>query len=453
MFQGTLPHKAIKIIGNVVKEWSCNRIYIGCSGNFTIERSISELVACPITSNDVTIYSSNIGKYFAGEELGELKIKEGYNGDCNFLKDYMNNDTEKVATMILASDILPYSSEYANNKYAERMLKGYKEQYSRMHAQLCKKLEEMKTRIDSFYHGDVMKMLDEIPKNCGFISFPPFFKGGYEKMWEKIENFFEYTEPEYEMFDPNVHIKLFCEKVSRLDNFCIGTERPVDELEKYFSGTLNTGPNKLIYFYSKTDKKHYVTQGSKETHAKPIVRISESNKITGNIVVSPITIDQFNELRALYLSTAVTKVGTPSASYGLYDNNKLFGVFAFSNSYMLTGSEKLERPTIYLLTDFAISPSCEKNLSKLVLCCILSKEVKMLAEKVMGKRVNTITTNAFSRNPVSMKYRGLFDLYGRRELEKDENGKVKKYNLSYGARMGQWTLKEGYERWRQKLSK
>ena len=183
------------------------------------------------------------------------------------------------------------------------------------------------------------------------------------------------------------------------------------------------------------------------------MRITEDDKITGNIVVSPITIDQFNELRALYLSTAVTKVGTPSASYGLYDNNKLFGVFAFSNSYMLTGSEKLERPTIYLLTDFAISPTCEKNLSKLVLCCILSKEVKMLAEKVMGKRVNTITTNAFSRNPVSMKYRGLFEQYGRRELEKDENGKVKKYNLSYGARMGQWTLKEGYERWRQKLSK
>lgn len=149
----------------------------------------------------------------------------------------------------------------------------------------------------------------------------------------------------------------------------------------------------------------------------------------------------------------MTKVGTPSASYGLFCDDKLFGVFAFSNSFMLTGSEKLERPTIYLLTDFSISPTCEKNLSKLVLYCILSKEVKMLAEKVTGKRVKTITTNAFSKNPVSMKYRGLFEQFGRRELEKDEEGKVKKWNLSYGAKMGQWSLKEGYELWRRKSSK
>lgn len=451
MFQGTLPHKAIKIIGNIVKEWDVPRVYVGCSGNFTIERSISNILDCKITSNDVTIYSSNIGRYFSGQNLDELKIKNEYNGECNFMRDYMNTDTEKVATMMLASDILPYSLE--ENAYCERMLKGYKEQFPRMHADLCKRLEDMKTNIDSFYHGDVMKMLDEIPEDCGFISFPPFFKGGYEKMWKEIEDFFEYTEPDYEMFDPDVHIAEFCHKVNRLQNFVIGTERPVEELKEFFSGTLNTGPNKIIYFYSKTEQKHYVRQGARATHAKPIVRIGENDKITENIMIKPITLDQFSELRSLYLSVNVTKVGTPSASYGLFCDGKLFGVFAFSNSFMLTGSEKLERPTIYLLTDFAISPTCEKNLSKLVLYCVLSKEAKFLAEKVIGKRAKTITTNAFSKNPVSMKYRGLFELYGRRELDKDENGKVKKWNLSYGAPMGQWTLKEGYKLWRQKSSK
>ena len=169
-------------------------------------------------------------------------------------------------------------------------------------------------------------------------------------------------------------------------------------------------------------------------------------------MISPITLDQFNELRALYLSTAVTKVGNPSAAYGLFNQGKLFGVFAFSNSFMLTGSEKLERPTIYLMTDFSVSPSQYKNLSKLVLYCVLSKEAKLFAEKIMCKRVKTITTNAFSKNPVSMKYRGLFEQYGRRELEKDKDGKVLKYNLSYGAVMGQWTIKEGYQLWKQKSS-
>ena len=451
MFQGTLPHKAINIIGNIVKEWNVKRVYVGCSGNFTIERSISGFLDCKITSNDVTIYSSYIGKYFSGQSLEELKIKDDYDGECNFLRDYTNKATETVATMMLASDILPYSMY--NDQYSKRMMRGYKEQYSRMHSDLCKKLKGMKTNIDTFYHGDVMKMLDEIPADCGFISFPPFFKGGYERMWKEIENFFEYTEPDYEMFDPDVHIAEFCHKVSRLDNFVIGTERPVEELEQYFNGTLNTGPNKLIYFYSKTDKKHYVRQGIRATNAKPIVRIDKHDVITENIAIAPITIDQFQELRSLYLSTNVTKVGTPIASYGLFCEGKLFGVFAFGSGYMLKGNEKLEKPTVYLMTDFSISPTCEKNLSKLVLYCILSKEARFLAEKVTGKRANSITTNAFSKNPVSMKYRGLFELFGRREIEKDENGKVKKWNLSYGAPMGQWSLKEGYKLWRRKSSK
>lgn len=238
-----------------------------------------------------------------------------------------------------------------------------------------------------------------------------------------------------------------------MDNFAIGTERPVEELEQYFNGTLNTGPNKLIYFYSKTDKKHYVRQGIRATNAKPIVRIDEHDVITGNIAIAPIAIDQFQELRSLYLSTNVTKVGTPIASYGLFCEGKLFGVFAFGSGYMLKGNERLEKPTVYLMTDFSISPTCEKNLSKLVLYCILSKEARFLAEKVTGKRANSITTNAFSKNPVSMKYRGLLELFGRREIEKDKNGKVKKWNLSYGAPMGQWSLKEGYELWRRKSSK
>lgn len=451
MFQGTLPQKAIKIVGNIVKEWNCDRIYVGCSGNFTIERSISDLVSCGITSNDVTIYSSYIGKFLAGESLEGLKIKEEYDGSCMFLKDYMKSDVEKVATLILAGDILNYDG--VDNMYCKRMLRGYEEQYKQMHEKLCEKMKTLKSNVDQFYCGDVMDMLSDIGANSGFISFPPFFKGGYEKMWKKVEEFFEFEEPEYEMFDPKVHIKEFCEKVKAVDNFCIITEREVPELEEYFVGKLATKNNKDIFFYSKTKRVHYVKTGLKETHGKPIIRLGPEEALGDELVITQLSLDQFNELRALYLSTAVTKVANPSMSFGIFYKDKLFGVFAFSNSYMLTGSDKLEKPTIYLMTDFAISPTCEKNLSKLVLYCVLSKEVKLMAEKIMGKRVKTVTTNAFSRNPVSMKYRGIFEQFGRREIEKDEDGKVKKYNLSYGAKMGQWTLKEGYDLWRRKSSK
>lgn len=451
MFQGMLPPQTFKVISTIVKEWDVNRIYIGCSGNFTIERTIGAVTNAPITGNDVTIYSSYLGMYFAGNDLGELKIKEDYDGELNYLRDYMNSDVEKVATMMIAADIIPFDSDSGNapSAYSKRMLKAWKEQYSDVHAKLCTKIENTQTNVDSFYHGDVMKMLDEIGEGCGFISFPPFFKGGYEKMWEKISAFFEYEEPEYEMFDPKVHIVEFCNKVKKLDNFVIGTERLVDELSKYYAGE-SIAKTKSIYFYSKTDKKHYLGVGSKQTNAKPIKRIAKDEKITENITIGRITPDQFSEIRALYLSTGVTKTAMPTVSYGLYSNGNLFGVFGLSNSYMLRGSKKLEQPSIYLMTDFSVVSTVEKNLSKLVLYCILSKEVKMLAEKVAGKQINSIATNAFSKNPTSMKYRGLFEQFARKVIEKDADGKPTKYNLSYGAPVGQWTIKEAYELWRQK---
>lgn len=155
----------------------------------------------------------------------------------------------------------------------------------------------------------------------------------------------------------------------------------------------------------------------------------------------------------MYLSTRVKSVANPNAMYGLFDGDRCFGFFGLTNSYMLGCPGGYEGPNIYLMSDFSVSPTCEKHLSKLVLCCVLSKEVRMIAEHLAGKRINLINTNVFSKNPVSMKYRGLFDLAVTTIKEKDENGNPTLYDLSYVAKPGQWTLQEGYELWRRKYSR
>lgn len=446
-----MPSSAVKIINKIVSEWDCDRIYIGCSGNFTIERSISNIVDCPITSNDVTIYSSYLGKFFAGESIKELHVRDEFIEKYGFFEEYMETDVDKIATLMLAADMLSYAND--EHIYMKRMYNAYLSQFGDMHKKMKAKLKAVRTKVDTFYHGDVMKMLDEIGENCGFISFPPFFKGGYEKMWKNIEEVFFYEEPEYEVFDPNTSLKMFCDKVMSKDCFIIGTERKVDEMAEFLCGEIQTNNGKSMYLYSKTKKSHFIENRSKETKAKPVVKITEEDEITSDIEIRQLTLDQFNENRAMYLSTNVTKVANPSASFGLFCNGKCFGMFGLANSMTLGAPSDLEGPAIYLLTDFSISPTKEKNLSKLVLMCILSKEVKLIAERVRNSRVKSVNTNAFSRNPSSMKYRGLFELVGRRVIETDAEGKPKKYNLSYASKMGQWTLKEGYELWRQRYSK
>lgn len=447
MFKGTLPSKGVMIVSNIVKDWNCKRIFVGCSGNFTIERTISSVINCPITSNDVTIYSSYIGRFLAGEALDDLQIRDDYEGSCQYFREYMNSDVEKIATLILASDVCEYDGD--EHPYTVRMREAYRKQWPVLHAKMVKKIENVKTKIDSFYFGDVMEMLDGLDDESGFVSFPPFFKGGYEKMWHNIEKVFTFTPPTYEVFDPEKHIEQFCHKVLKAKNFVIITERKVPELEQYYFGTMQTAKGKAMYFYSKTTKKVFVKQKVEYSNLF-VERIREDDDIT-DVSIKPISTQMFNELRARYLSKRVNPVGGGYA-YGLFNqDNRLFGVMCFTTGMMFSGFDNLiDGPSVYLLTDFAVSPTKIKRLSKLVLYCSLSKEAQMLAERCINKKCRSVVTNVFSKGPMSMKYRGLYNELNKKVVEKDEQGNPLKYDITYGAKAGQWTLREGFEIWKQK---
>jgi len=449
MFQGTLPQSCIKIVGKLVEEWNVDRIYVGCSGNFTIERSISKITKCPITSNDVTIYSSYIGQFFAGQSLDGLRIREEFTGKYKLFSKYMDTDVDKIATMLIAADMLSYDRK---GIYFERMYKAYTEQFPEIHKKLKKKLQEAKTNIDSFYCGDVMDLLDSIGPNDGFISFPPFYSGGYERMWKKLESVFFYEKPEYTEFDPDVVITQFVGKVKKLNNFCICMERQISELSEYEVGQSVTAKGKAIFIYGKSSQKHFIETRIKETNGAPIKKIWPDYKLTGKIGIKRLTVDQFIENKALYLSKRVISDANPHIMFGLFDGDRCFGFFGLANNIMFGYPSQYEGPNIFLMCDFAVAPTCERHLSKLVLCCALSKEVLIIAERVAGKKINLMNTNVFSKNPVSMKYRGIFELAGSNILEKDENGRPTLYDLSYVAKPGQWTLQEGYELWRRKYS-
>ncbi|USK77740.1 hypothetical protein LIT31_26200 (plasmid) [Peribacillus frigoritolerans] len=94
------------------------------------------------------------------------------------------------------------------------------------------------------------------------------------------------------------------------------------------------------------------------------------------------------------------------------------------------------------MSDFVIRPVKYKRLSKLILACVLSKEVKMLLEQALNGRIKALSTTAFTDKPVSMKYRGLFEVHSRKE------GRV-----NYTAPAGKWSLQEGYKWWWNKHSK
>lgn len=468
MFHGGLPTDAINIIGKEIKKWNedekCKRLYVGCSGNFTIERSLNDIWGKEIISNDVTIYSCVLGWYFSGNKI-KLKMKKEYDGFFKFAEEYMTTEEGKLVCVMILADALKFEIEPEKMvDYNYRMLNAYKEQWDNMFEKTLNKVKNMKTKVDRFYAGDVCKLIDEVDDNDAFICYPPFYSGDYEKMFKCLENVFDWEEPVYDMIDKEKIYELF-RKMTTKRHFMFCVDEDLEEFAEYkFAETQTTNRGRKIYMYSNCDDLVYLQPNQNIANVN-IERLSETDDIkpTDEIRLIKLESKEFHALRSQYMNASI-KPGQETLAIGVMINNKLIGVYAFSTSNTLTGggmAKHMDMPMIYLLSDFPVNTTKYKRLAKLVLIAALSKESQMIAQKLSRKRIKSIGTNAFSKNPVSMKYRGLFDLKVKQKMSdtvNKENADISEiyyntgYKLYYGASMGKWTLKEGLEEWCRKHS-
>src|SRR5690625_4411562 len=106
MFVGSIPSDMQKIVKDMIKDWTCDDIYVGTSGNFTVERTLHD-AGFNLHGNDVTLYSSVIGWYLSGEEI-KFTFNEDYNEDYGWLKNYISDPADKVATILLGTRLMEF---------------------------------------------------------------------------------------------------------------------------------------------------------------------------------------------------------------------------------------------------------------------------------------------------------------------------------------------------------
>ena len=216
------------------------------------------------------------------------------------------------------------------------------------------------------------------------------------------------------------------------------------------------------YVYAKSDKKRVVTLKQLISKSESFERLGPGDKVADDLSIAPISQQTFFSLRSQYMNKGI-RPGRPTQAYGVFSGGKLMGAYAIDVSGTKMVWEKhLSTPAIYLMSDFPVEPVDYDKLAKLVIVAALSKESKLLMERLTRRRVKSIITTAFSKNPVSMKYRGLFKLLKRKEnkileetdwaKEVDNDYYRRPFALEYGAEAGQWTLAEGLEIWKKKYS-
>jgi len=456
MFHGSLPPTVQAMIYETVKKWGCKDVWVACSGNFTIERTLYQL-GVNLYSNDVTIYSVALGEYFAGREI-PVQYNEGnpYEDRIGWIKEYMGTEEDKLATIMLATNLM--QSLGAPNAYYERMLNAYRNQWKTLHEKTKERILKNETRVKEFYAMDAMDFVDLAPKEHGIIAYPPFFAGDYEKMFSRLEEVFLWAPPSYELFTEESRDKLF-EKMMGHKNFMFGTNKKIDGLDEYLRGmSKTTNRGTPLFVYSNSDKTRLCIP-NQPTSPVLLERLKPGDEIGDDIRLVTLDAQQFSSLRSQYMNINIIP-GQATIALGVVVDDKLIGVYAFSAAPSFADWDKyIETPTMYMLSDFPVAPTDYDRLAKLVIYAALSKESKLIAEQVSNRRVRSLITTAFAKNPVSMKYRGILKLLNKKEQKGKADGSPsdqyygQKYVLNYGGPMGEWTLQEGLALWKKKHGK
>jgi hypothetical protein len=190
--------------------------------------------------------------------------------------------------------------------------------------------------------------------------------------------------------------------------------------------------------------KHYTNKGGvfrKKINEKAckydILMPEDEIPRSAQVRVKEVDISTINHYRNMYLSKKI-QLGSGGPCFLVFAGNKLFGFLIFQ-AYSKKGGPSNE---IYLLSDFVVPSTRYRRLAKLLLMAVTCREMKQVLDEMHIRDYASILTTAFTDRPVSMKYRGVFDLAKRGEGF-----------LNYRGTFGENAFKEVVSSWMKKYEK
>ncbi|MFC9094493.1 hypothetical protein [Streptomyces sp. NPDC057072] len=250
MFHGSIPAPLRSIIYEYAGTWPGEDIYVGCSGNFTIERVLHARFGDTrrVHGNDIQAYSCALGWYLAGQDL-HYTLRDEYEEPLGWLHPYLEDRTDLLATLMLGTRFLQYVGK--NGAYYRRMLDATREQWPRMHEKTATKLRSLQTRLGSFFAGDVRDYLDtEVPADAPVVMFPPFYASDYQAQFAPIDAAFDWPEPSFDELTEDGKERII-EQVQDRPNWVLGLHIERPELRDKLAGVVQTANRGLpIYVYA-----------------------------------------------------------------------------------------------------------------------------------------------------------------------------------------------------------
>jgi hypothetical protein len=437
MFIGAINQTVRGFLGSTARALDGKKVIVGCSGNFTSEAVVSQHAKpAEIHSNDVSFYSCMLGRWLTHKPLAF----EVADPEFQWLAPYLEDETKKMAAVMVLLDMLEF--EKRNNPHRIRMWALYCDSFPALVNKTMGRLAtaDAQITITSFYEGDVLTHFERFADDpqAVFCCYAPTYAGGYERLYKRLGQIVKWTPPAYEMLDDARRDRLL--DWMRARRFLWYDDRRIEGMEPVMEQRGNI--TKTVYLYSNVFERPALFDQIQQHQARALPDAPLAGKdikidLYSTVELRRIKTTDLTAYKDAFLSKAINYAEGMWA-FAVLVGGVVVGFIEFKRNSIGGHSE------IYMMADFCVSGTPHKRLSKLILMLVKSKDTRALLERVRQLRTTRVVTTAFTDRPVSMKYRGVFDLVKRgqtKDGQKFLNYAAEFNNLTWQETLSEWLTK------------
>lgn len=443
LFLGTTTAPVRAYLAQEIRSRKPKRVFEPFAGIFMISQICGMIdPEIEVWSTDISMFSAAIGCGLSGQEAPIRRLP---------LFDEHFPTLVPLTSPVHQAAIMIFMQEAAL-AYRKRHLVFYGKLWDEMrirahkHVQgVVEKVEKAKANLPKRFHYSPscgVELMKQAQAGDMLFYDPPFWTGGYEKMFEALQDWF--------VMDPIPFVEVTTDlKAAHLQElhergvacfYRCEKEETHPHYEKVFQAEHKLNGYFLVYA-NHAETRGILRNDRMREKAKLLDVADETFRFTPKtkIALVPVDTPTANHFRLMWTKKAeMQNMGSP---YLLAADGKVFGVVVVDSGQQFGTS--LAR----IVSDVSSLFTAYPRLSKLVLGMILTDE---FLHEINNRFMHThdgFTTTAFSDEQVSMKYRGLFDLAERRPGEEGQ----KKYALVYRTRkMRAPTYRAAFKQWLQK---
>lgn len=390
MFLGSIPQRIAEELSEIKGE----KIMVLGSGNYRSEIVLSRYNDS-IISTDVSVYSTILGRFFSD---GDFKKK--ILNDYDFINDF--DGAEYVAAVIQMLEMCQLRDIESDQRKKRVMLETLGDVVREKGA----KIQEIKNglKIESFVRECMTSVFNKAEYDDRLlVAFPPTYTKGYEKMFGAFSVNIEDEPPAYREINEAVYQE-FCEDIIKRGRYVLYTDRKLPVSEPVIKYSEYKKKDVFIYSdYLNRSKFIFIGKGDNFIAEKYERATVDDIKEHGCAVV-PISAKVENYFRSVYIKKAVPSTPQNCVPLMVISGKKILGFIVYS-----TGSGSMS----YLWADYTVSEA--PRASKLIIRIVRCRETVKLFDQKYVTWTERIRTTVFTDKPVSMKYRGIFDLMERKE--------------------------------------